>query len=301
MCDSNWYGAGEAKSLIRRGCDKGTAMFVVPYSGGVFKVVFEIYKTYQIYRLYDGNELINKWKQTSLPDDLRDILGWRYDKSSKILLNLCDQELDMPFVNSNERYNFDALRFIIQNEELERSRFNIGEWIRELKGSINDVTLVNENLKGKVGAYSYVDTAKIKDSIEERQEISRKAHSCLVLIKSLNSCVELTKPEVREINTEEVESTINKVKKLYELGITLQSVIKEKVPTCRSIDADSVENIIESCKRLNTLRYTSYQLLQAIDSMNTAKMNYQNAIEHLEDFEEEHKFCPLCGNRIGGE
>ena len=140
MCDANWYGRGERKSLIRRGCSKGLALLVVPKSENeVYKVLFEVYKTYQVYRLYLNDKLLDSWKQDVLPQRVQEVLGWYYDSNSKILLNLCDQELDMPFVNSNSRFNYEVMRFIIQSPELERARDNLHEWIKNCTDDLNNL------------------------------------------------------------------------------------------------------------------------------------------------------------------
>lgn len=296
MCDANWYGRGERKSLIRRGSDKGTALLVVPYSDGVFRIVFEIYKTYQVYHLFDGDEKVDSWKQDSIPDDLLNILGWYYDKDSKVLLNLCDQELDMPFVNSNSRFNYEVMRFIIQNPELETAKNNLQVWIKRNTDEIEDLSLKCRTLEGIIADYKYVDTTALEQSINVRDEAAKKGRVLVSLISSLKEISSLEEPKIARCDSNKVEQDIKIAEHLRQLGLTLQNAMTLNKPNIKTADTASVENKIQISTQLSSLGYKLLQIRNILDDMNSVRMKLQNAIEIKEDFEMENEVCPLCGN-----
>ena len=299
MCDANWYGRGERKSLIRRGCSKGLALLVVPKSENeVYKVLFEVYKTYQIYRLYLNDNLLDSWKQDVLPQRVQEVLGWYYDSNSKILLNLCDQELDMPFVNSNSRFNYEVMRFIIQSPELERARDNLHEWIKNCTDDLNNLNIKVASLETIIQDHKYIDTGSLKESIEKREKTVTQAKSMYKLLEALNNITELSKPEKININHESVECNLQSVEKLYNLGLTLQECIKLQKPTIREIDLTELDKSVNSAKVLNQLSYNLIQVRESMSELLKIQMLRQNTLEKIEDFEKQHEVCPLCGHQF---
>lgn len=298
MCDANWFGRGERKSLIRRGCDKGTALIVVPYSDGNFKIVFEIHKTYQVYYLFDNDKQLDSWKQDTIPSELIEILGWYYDKDSKILLNLCDQELDMPFVNSNLRFNYEVMKFIIKNNELETSRDNLEKWIKTNSEELESLNTRILTLEGIISNYKYVDIDVISNSIEKRENISRKTTALVNILESLDNISKLDKPQFNKINSERVEELISNAEKVRNVGITLQNMLNLTKPTINKIDGEHIENLIDTSKCLNNILFSLYKLRDSIIESNKTYMMLKNSVERLEDFENSNKICPLCGNSI---
>ena len=300
MCDANWYGRGEAKTVIRRGCDSGIALFSVQADDGAYIIIFHLYKTYQTYELRFNNEVVDRWKQNTLPEEIRSVLGWRYDSSSKILLNLCDQELDMPFVNSNERYNFEALRFITQDQALERSRENIAEWIKELAGSYEKAYSYYNHYNSMASAIEHIDTVKLSDSLERCEKLEAVATQALTLIKALNGCLECEKPEEPKIDGERAKLCVDRSLELRELGLQLQNALTLEKPEMEIIDSNKMDSLIDQCKILNILKYNLYELSKAIDSHKEISEKIEEVAKLKKEFEEEHKICPLCGNKFGG-
>jgi len=298
MCDANWYGRGERKSLIRRGEEKGTAMLIVPHSEGSFKIVFEVYKTYQVYHLFDGNEHLDSWKQDNIPEDLIEILGWYYDKESKVLLNLCDQELDMPFVNSNSRFNYEVMRFIIQNPELETARDNISDWIRKSTDEIEILSTRVMTLENVIKDYKYVDVASLEDSIHKREEALTKGSAICNMIGSLQNIVSIEQPTISRVDDDKLDDIVNKSNSLRSLGITLQKIIGLEKPTIKEIDVAGVDNAISIAKLESSMIYNLYRVKDIIAERDKVSMLLQNSIELLRDFERENSVCPLCGQEF---
>ena len=298
MCDANWFGRGERKSIIRRGCDNGKALISVPYSGGVFRILFEIYKTYQVYHLLDGDKHLDSWKQDTIPKELIDILGWYYDKDSKILLNLCDQELDMPFVNSNLRFNYEVMKFIIKNNDLETSRDNLAKWIKSNTDELESLNTRILTLEGIISNYKYVDVEAISKSINKREEIYRKANALVNILESSDNISNLNKPVFNKIDSQRVEHLIDVTSRIRNIGMILQSILNLTRPHINKIEVDVIENNIKISKSINSIIYTLYRLRDSIVERDKTFIMLQNSIERLEDFENENKICPLCGSSI---
>lgn len=302
MCDANWFGRSNRQDIVRRGCNRGIALIVLSEKNGHnYRVMFELYKTYQVYRLFEGAEEIDSWKQDTLPNELYGVLGWSYDKDSKRLLNLCDQELDMPFVNSNNNSNYEAMKFILKDDRLESAKDNLGIWTQELTNADRDVTRQIDRYKSMIDSMPIIDTVAIQDSIDIREKNIVVARDAYLLIEALNSCIELIAPKRPRnvMDDKELDKDINIMEKLYDFGITLQNAVKEKKPRIsRVIDTSEVERCLLVLDKLSDIRDCMYGILYTIQNRKAVKMKIKNTRELIEDYEMEHKICPLCGNQF---
>lgn len=296
MCDANWYGRGERKSLIRRGCEFGTALLIVPYSGGSFKIIFKLYPTFQLYYLFDGDEQIGSWKQDTIPKDIQDILYWYYDKESKILLNLCDQELDMPFVNSNGKFNYDVMKFIIESPELEKARFNVGNWLSDMSSELSTITMKKDAMMEVISDSKYVDTVELEESLTKRKDIVSKAEPLLNLLDTLNSLSELQKPDFNYIDSDFVENSLANADMLRSFGLVLQDAIQLKKPYLKYVDESRVDSCVAVSRTLSMLDIVLHELDTTISEQQLCILELYRALESKEKFEKENGVCPLCGS-----
>lgn len=303
MCDSNWYGRSNRQSLIRRGESHAVALIVLGLKNNEteedrIKVIFEMFKTYQMYRLYKGNEEVSSWKQDTIPKDIADVLCWSYEPESKRLLNLCDQELDMPFVNNNNKSNYETMKFIIHDAELDAARSKLYEWNCEVESEISAMESTMNKYFGMISALDYVDTDKLSRSIDKRELIHSQSKLLFDLIENLTACAEQKKPEQVEDRSSDIEARINEAKALYDFGKNLQDVVVLRRPSFKTIDSGSVEDIIKVSKILNSLVFNLRSTSNCTNELKGAKMRVENEKEIIEDFETKNKICPLCGNEF---
>lgn len=302
MCDINWYGRREKKALIRRGCEKGLVTIVVDNGDGVaYNVQFVMFKTYQTYKLLKGKELIGSWKQDTIPDEVKSVLGWYYDEDSMRLINLLDQELDMPFVNNNNRSNYEIMKFITHDIDLDTARYNINQWIDDLTRMESDIETKEIRAEGELESLPKIDEFDILERIRIKEQSLNVSSVYANMIKSLDNCCSVHKPIFNEIDSNLLDTSIDCSVKLYQIGKTLQDVIMLKKPCMRTIDSIQVETLIELCKLYNNMRCSLININKFLSSKNNVEMKIKNVKEHIEDFEIEHKFCPLCGSKFNNK
>lgn len=302
MCDINWYGRSEKKALIRRGCERGAVAIKVRASdGNTYVVQFTMYKTYQTYKLLKDGELLGSWKQDIIPDEILNVMGWYYDFESMRLLNLLDQELEMPFVNNNNKSNYEIMKFITHDADLDIARVNLNQWIDELTRLESEVESRKMRVEGELDSLQQIDEIEIAERIEEKQYSLELSSVYANLIKGLSDCCDLVKPKFNMIDVDKIESSVDSSVGMYKFGKTLQEVLVLSKPEFNTVDENNVSRFIDSCKILNSMRYSIINLSKAISSKKEMEMKISNVKEHIEDFEKEHKFCPLCGNRFNAE
>lgn len=338
MCDANWYGRGERKSLIRRGCEYGAAQITLtPKDNVVYQITFGLYPTNQIYILTKDGSTIGEWDQDSMPQEIMKLLGWVYDKDTKILLNLCDQELDMPFVNSNEGFNFDVFRFVIKDAELESARENLARWIKELETCDDKVNASISNYKYAFSDVKFEDVDKLEMQIKVKEKLLEKEkaigsaavafENCMIvqpptfntidedtLIRHFNNIdlildthekverlVNLKQPTFNTIDEDEFNEHMEKVNVLSKTINLFKDITALKAPTFNTIDEECLSQSLSTLQILNRLIGVLRGTRKVMYEMNQESTAITHILGLIDRFESENKICPLCGKPFNNE
>lgn len=338
MCDANWYGRGERKSLIRRGCEYGAAQITLtPKDNVVYQITFGLYPTNQIYILTKDGNTIGEWDQDFMPKEIMRLLDWVYDKDTKILLNLCDQELDMPFVNSNEGFNFDVFRFIIKDAELEQARENLAKWVKELESCDDKVSASISNYKYAFSDVKFEDVDKLEMQIKEKEKLLKKEEVIGKAAVAFENCMIVQPPAFNHIDEEALMHHFNnidlildtheKVDRLASLNqptfniidedafIThmekanilsktidlFQDIINLKAPTFNTIDEEGLSQSLSTLQILNRLIGVLRGTRKVMYEMNQESTAITHIMGLIQRFEDEYKICPLCGKPFNSE
>lgn len=251
MCFSSMYGRASRKSLIRRGCEFGEAWFT--YNDCVVK--FEIYNTYQIYRLYDNDgKEVQSWQRDSMPQKLLDIVGWYINEDNNILLNLLDQEIPLPFAESSLKFNAEVLKFITESPELERAKENFKEWVQELylckgKENTNLATLV-----GLSNNYKYENLEDYRDMIDKKTNVLNMCGFFKELFEKLTNLAVTGLGEFKFKDKEKIETIINTKNALYGVNKILTKHLAVENPKDISIDKELLSSVIDVNKSLRDIK-----------------------------------------------
>ena len=300
MCDINWYGRSEKKALIRRGCTKGLVAISVKHQGddNKYLVQFNMFSTFQTYKLIVNKEIVGEWKQDTIPDEVALVLGWYYDFNSARLLNLLDQELDMPFVNNNNKSNYEIMKFITHDSDLDTARYNLNQWIDELTRLLSDADSRKLRLEGELSSLQEIDEYKIEQNIAVKEKSLNESKVYANLLKSLCDINSLSKPVCEVRDNDRIDLSIRIVEQLYQFGLLLQDVVKLRKPQFNIVNTNKIEQEINIVKSYNNIKFNLNNIKKLLKDKQVVEMKIKNTKEHIEDFEREHQFCPLCGSQF---
>lgn len=318
ICFYNFFGRGSNEVLIRRGTECGECFIRMIYlDDGVLidrKVVkLEIYKTYQIYKLYnvvdEKLELIQSWKQDYPPVEVLNALGWFIDEDNQILLNLIDLEQPLPLISSNRKFNAKILKFVTESAELETCKENLTVHVNRLKELYNIEKTNYNRLNSMRSTIDVKDTFKLQRSIEDREVLSDKIN---VLQDLYENMLDLTDSVLHRnisfkfIDEDLLESKFKVADKLCELKNNLIQLkeINSFIVEDKYTDeiADSIESKLGLVDKLNLTKLNVITLLNTREELKRTQKKIDEINLDIRTFEEENKVCPWCGNtfQVGG-
>lgn len=247
MCFPNFFGRTGRKDLIKRGKDEGMALITLATGE---TIVFEIHKTYQLYRLFNcDNEEVEVWRDDTLPKVLEEKLGWYVDREFNILLNVIDLEMPAPFIESSLKFNARVLKFVVQNEEMENSIVSYRQWLLELKELEKEQIRQLELLKARQGVFVKVDTDVLKSNIN----VQKKLISMLEFVEPLKDALELldevhnTEPKELEFkNHDEIEETFKAWEEIGNLLAVIEEIPTEPKTELNESAIVEVEELLET-------------------------------------------------------
>lgn len=292
MCFSNFLGKNGRRTLISRGKDRGLAIISLA-DGTVIR--FEIYPTYQIYRMSELDKDEVSWKQETLPEEIRSKLGWYVDVENNILLNLIDTEMSMPLVSSSANFNANVLKFIVEDADLERSILNYTDWLGRIENilSIEEDTINTYQIKNST--LRYVDVDKMEDKLRRCKEIEVSLEGLEKINNELHNMNTVIRPTFNYCEEERVESILSIVSLLDTVDKELNNVLNMEKPKVKVIEEDKIENIIkvreDAALVMNYLTFIfnhTNKLEREVDKVNTLTKN-------VAELEEVLGICYTCG------
>ena len=291
MCFSNFLGKNGRRTLISRGKERGDA--IITLTDGT-RIIFEMYPTYQIYRM-NGNS----WKQDTLPKEIKDKLGWYVDEDNQILLNLIDTEMSMPLVSSSASFNANVLKFIVEDEDLERSIRNYTGWINKVEEleEIEEATIGTYQAKNSV--LKYTDIEELKKRLDKGRKIERNLEIVENLDRMLDTLSRLKEPKGLGEEDKELERridlTVRNVKIMERLEKVLQYVGRLEKPTFNLIEEDKVEKCLEVVDLTEKIITACSMLHNNISSLEREKSKEIQTNNKIKELEEELGVCYTCG------
>ena len=327
MCFSNFYGMKGRRSLIRRGCPYGDLIMQMEDNT---IIQFRIYPTSQVYVLKRPNGEIQKWTQNTLPEEIRQVLGWYVDTDNKIILNLIDNEQGLAFIDTSQKFNAGVLKFITEDEDIQSVITNFTDWVEELNNKQALASNKVFELRTKYDMLNYTDTDKLKYNISLRENLIKVYKPVQEIIKHLNKINTKDEPLNEVTNYETVERLMKELNTLQQVFSITQSINNLTKPTGSYNNTEKIKEIVKEHKtlqnhlqllnRVNNLTQPlsetkNYnEVISTIKTINSCKKvvkalaltnNILASINKIkQDLEEvqmkmnEFEVCPLCGGGL---
>jgi hypothetical protein len=250
MCVNIAGGRKSKRGLIRTGAEFGEAW--LNYED--FTVKFEIYKTYQVYRLLNlEGEVLESWEQNTLPEKLKKLMGWYVDEEYRIVLNLTGQGNSKPFSDTNPQFNARVLKFLTENPELETAKINLKYWVNDLdvariaeESNVRSLTSLSNN-------YSYKDLESFRNNIAKKKMVLICSKFLMGLGESLETIRDLSLGEAREIDKNLVQGLLECKENLVGIKGILAESEKLIAPQFKLAEKDEIAKALQAKEELQDM------------------------------------------------
>lgn len=323
----------DSRELIRRGCD--TAFFILWLSNG-YQIVYQLTAGHHVHALFHGDD-VETWCDTALPSKIADMLGLILDRESRVILNIIDKDIPMPFISSSPKTNASYIRAVVEPVRMT-------EFFSRTEEQLKEVDSARQKFKSKMEAardaanvleHRNIDALKEKKRIVDSMNLVVQKY--VMLEKSVQGLLATYASEPVPVKNpnglahflkayNKVDACTNHLSYLCNLLNSPPVVINSpKVVESKFKIADSVSKVIAAIKGLSTLYlrkpvepnvvcmqqlYKAYQQCETVSWCAKSlkgcmqslaeleqKMNLTN--EELERIKREVGVCPTCGRLLG--
>lgn len=326
MTFPNYWGTGANDQIIRDGCDKAIAILGLETGCAI---VFEINPTNQMfYYLNAEGKAEGAWKG-EMPQELLDILGWYVDRDNKYLLNLIDQQIALPFVDSPESFNEMVLRCVTRHEKLDIARDNLKQYKVMIAGEVSKTTNSIESFYSLMRKMITIDTTPISNladkhnllisTLEKIGEIC-KVHveditqpipvkiptdfqtvygvycKAKLLAETSEEFLQLEAPTKVFIN-ESIKPIVSMCKRLINLIDVTNSLITTEVPIKISINP-RIKFILSTSNTANKMVYDMLEMEKILEEKTKNELDLHSVKQRINEIISVLKVCPYCGTTL---
>lgn len=266
MCFPGYHGSVD---LVRRGCDYG-AMVIVLENGT--QLMFQLFakggRAFYMQRLNETDSKI--WKQTELPHEFEEELGLIVSYENRIILNVIDKDIPMPFIKTDPHYNAQVFRSVLEPEKLTAFFMRAKEYMIELRDAQAVFRRRADYFDAKQSAYDYVDVVSL--GIKHRQ-LTSILPSYKDIIELQNAVVDTyniaqTKPEPFTVDIEQAEVYMRILTALNQGIDTICSLsdLEQTPPTCNEAQLSRSLYLLKFNRALSSLSSEVVSLAQSTPS-----------------------------------
>lgn len=154
-----YYDRDDRKDLIRRGCQFANVIFWFTDSS---LAVMRIYADKTIYG-YLPTEDSEFEPSLEPPAEMIMHLGLLTDSDSRFIANIIDADQDLLLVNSNLAYNYNLIKMIVVNDDLDELAEKVDLLLKEYQGYLVRASDYQGYLEHQLGVIEFVDTDKLQE------------------------------------------------------------------------------------------------------------------------------------------
>jgi len=243
MCFPGHWGY-TSQSLIRRGCNNGTAVFFL--GDGSKAVTFTIERSYITYQILTENKEDDRiWKlnynnSAEIPEEVAMLMGLVIDRKARTVINVLDKDMPVPFVNADQELNARIASVITKIPELEKRR----EYLDQLKERLSNAEKILKKRKIVVEQnYKEAPIIDINNILYKR----KRAQELDVVLKCSQTIINSFS---NDLYTEPKEVIFNDIKSLLNLINIISSMLVDMSRTISSIyepETINYNNEVEVC------------------------------------------------------
>lgn len=322
-----------ASELLRRGCTRGV-MLLFMASGSI--ILYQLEEKHHAYVLTDSEGKETVWQDVPCPKEIIDELGLILDYDSKIILNIIDKDVTLPFVKTSAKLNGSLIRTINEPPDItaffedlaelttkvEQARMHFSSKTCEAKAAADvlqytDVDTLKQNkeridiLTDIVLKYNDLDKSMLELANVFTREPQPKTdpHYCesyLVVYEQLLSCKTVIQQlkSIKESQLVAIEDPsylshlFDVIDKCSICASNLKSLklLLNTAPT--AISKPDCENILIAMEYLSSVSDSIRQTAQTLSEFNIKNKEYAKVGEEVMKLRDEIGICPTCGRLL---
>ena len=239
-CFPTLYGPRSRKALIRRGCEEGTLKMELSNGTRIEIIIREKKILYKMMKSEDN--AWRTWETTSMPEEIREELGWYVDDDNKIILNVIDSDHGKVFIDTSPKFNAAVLKHLTDEPRVTQARQTVSEWMDLLGDTMKKIEPILISLKRECETGKFIDPAAIEEKLVKCKSIEcgwASVEETLAHLQSVTTIVQ-EKPEgvLRDISTaEDCYNGINALTKFLNCIEQMEKFVTTK-PVFNGYDVD---------------------------------------------------------------
>lgn len=327
-------GYWEPKELIRRGCTSG--VLLLELSNGKC-IIFQLEHSHHTYILVDStNETV--WKDCALPQEIIDELGIILDYDLKIILNVIDKDISLPFIKTSPKFNASLIKSRVEPPDITEFFQNTDELQKQLSDACFKFSTKTRELKAAADTIRFTDTDELyalKENVDALYPVA-KCYSdfeaglvelmqtvadaplptidpsivtphmqVLIAVERLSTAtceytqVVKTKP-VYTKDPSEQQTSIQALNKLQSLEASIFELSATLENKPQKVECPDLAEEFEVWSRLSIARGAVNEVLEAISAYSPVKEEATAIQAELEKMRNEIGICPTCGRLLDG-
>lgn len=327
-------GYWEPKELIRRGCTSG--VLLMELSNGKC-IIFQLEHSHHTYILVDNaNETI--WKDCALPQEIIDELGIILDYDLKIILNVIDKDISLPFIKTSPKFNASLIKSRVEPPDITEFFQNTDELQKQLSNACTKFATKTRELKAAADTIQFTDVDELyvlKENVdalfpvakhysdfeavlEELAQLRTAAPTpvadpsvvtphlqALTSIEHLGAAVDEyvqvveTKPmPIKDPSRQ--QNTIQVLRELQSLKDAISGLSSTLENKPCAVTCPNLAGEFEVWSRLSAASLTINELQKVCSEYSPIRLEAATTLSDLEKMRSEIGVCPTCGRLLDG-
>lgn len=260
--------------LIRRGCDTGILLLQLEDDAAI---IYALKRNSYTYVLVEADGTKTEWTNQGCPDEIINRMGLILDKETRIVLNIIDSDVSLPFIKTTPTFNASLIRSIVEPEGMTKFFQNLADTMIKVDNAHNFFGNKAATLHEQLIHIPLIDPIQMenqKADIDRLVELAEMSNSVENKVNDLFTCL-------REVITvvEDPSVVWNDIQLYDSLNDnfakcdTLQKVLSEDIAVVQSparIDSelgvlDALDNVIQKCDMLTAVLNTKPSEIRQIN------------------------------------
>lgn len=194
MCFPGYHGS----YLVRRGQEFGIAAFQMMDDT---VIAFKLYRQgNRYYYILNPDGTHQEWCTTEIPDEIVQKMGLIISKPNRIILNVLDKDVPLPFVKTDPAYNASVLQSNLEPQELTEFFERTKEYIRKIQLAEGVTKQTLSFWEAKNRAVPYIDVEYIKTKRSTLSTLTPIYKACIDMYNLMIDLHELYNREPQRVD-----------------------------------------------------------------------------------------------------
>lgn len=174
--------------LIRRGCQTGILLLQLDDGAAI---IYALQASSYTYVLVEPNGERTEWTNQGCPDEIVERLGLILDKETRVVLNIIDSDVALPFIKTTPAFNASLIRAIVEPEGMTKFFQNLADTTIKIDNAYSYFNSKAATLQEQIVRIPIIDPVDMenqKADIDRLSSLAEKYNSIENKCNSLNTC-----------------------------------------------------------------------------------------------------------------